>query len=513
MALTAEARATDGSPQQIRVVSPATLELVAEIPVTTDPELAAAAARARMAQPAWAALSFEDRGKALRRFRDVLLDRDEQFADVLTSETGKPRADAWTLELFSVCDAISFWAKNAEGFLRDERVSPHLLKNKTAYSTYAPVGLVGIIGPWNFPFVLTIGDALPALMAGNAVIIKPSEVTPRSALFGAEAWREAGLPADLLQVVPGFGATGAKLVDHVDMVLFTGSVATGRKVAVRAAERLIPCSLELGGKDPMIVLADANLERAASCAVWGGLVNSGQVCLSVERVYVEAPVYDRFVELCTEKVRNVRQGPSAESVDIGSMTFPPQLEKVERHVADAVARGAKVLVGGKRNPKYAGLYYEPTLLVDVNHEMEVMRDETFGPVIPIMKVANEEEAIRLANDSPYGLGASVFTADPARGRAVARRIEAGGICVNDAIVHFGVTDLPMGGVKESGIGRRHGAEGIRKFCTQKSVVVDRFGLKNEMTWFPSTPQKLSGMKRLMRLLYRSGWRKKLFRDS
>jgi len=510
MAFAAETLESTPARSMIVVTSPATLQKVAEIPVTTADELAAAEQRGRAAQRDWAKRSFSERARALYRFRDALLDDAERFADVLTSETGKPRADAYGVELIYVCDAISYWGKNAETFLRDERVWPHLLKNKAAYSTYAPVGLVGIIGPWNFPFVLTIGDALPALMAGNAVIIKPSEVTPGTAMFGAEVWRRAGLPADVLQVLPGYGDVGAKLVDRVDMILFTGSVATGRKVAVRAAERLIPCSLELGGKDPMIVLKDADLERAANACVWGGLVNSGQVCLSVERVYVEAPVYEPFVRLVEEKIKKVKQGPSAEAVDIGSMTFLPQLEKVERHVADAVAKGAKVLAGGRRSPAHSGLYYEPTLLTDVTHEMEVMRDETFGPVIPIMKVADEEEAIRLANDSPYGLGASVFTRDAEKGRAIARRIEAGGICVNDAIVHFAVTDLPMGGVKESGIGRRHAAEGIRKFCYQKSVVVDRFGLKSEFNWFPNTPGKLKGLKRVMNLLYRSGWRKRLF---
>jgi acyl-CoA reductase-like NAD-dependent aldehyde dehydrogenase len=510
MAFAPETLETVPARSMIVVTSPATLEKVTEIPAATADELAAAAARARVAQRAWAKLSFSERARALYRFRDALLDDAERFADVLTSETGKPRGDAYGVELIYVCDAISYWGKNAETFLRDERVWPHLLKNKAAYSTYSPVGLVGIIGPWNFPFVLTIGDALPALMAGDSVIIKPSEVTPGTAMFGAEIWRRAGLPADVLQVVPGYGDVGAKLVDQVDMILFTGSIATGRKVAVRAAERLIPCSLELGGKDPMIVLKDADLERAANACVWGGLVNSGQVCLSVERVYVEAPVYEPFVKLVNEKIKKVTQGPPAEAVDIGSMTFPPQLEKVERHVADAVAKGAKVLAGGRRSPAHPGLYYEPTLLTDVTHEMEVMRDETFGPVIPIMKVADEDEAIRLANDSPYGLGASVFTRDAAKGRAIARRIEAGGICVNDAIVHFAVTDIPMGGVKESGIGRRHAAEGIRKFCYQKSVVVDRFGLKSELNWFPNTAGKLNGLKRVMNLLYRSGWRKKLF---
>jgi acyl-CoA reductase-like NAD-dependent aldehyde dehydrogenase len=498
------------TPRTIEIVNPATLERVAVIAATSADELADAAERARVAQAEWAKLPFAERAAALRRFRDALLDADERFADVLTAETGKPRADAWAVELAYVCDVIGYWAKNGERYLADERVSPHLFKNKIAYTTYSPIGLVGIIGPWNFPFVLTIGEAVPALLAGNAVIIKPSEVTPRTALFGAEIWRAAGLPADLLQVVPGYGDVGAALIDHVDMICFTGSVATGRKVAMKAAEQLKPCTLELGGKDPMIVLADANLERAANACVWGGLVNSGQVCLSVERVYVEEPIYDRFVESVKEKMSAVRQGPPSIEADVGSMTFPPQLEKVERHVADAVAKGAKVLAGGKRRTGLPGLFYEPTLLVDVTHDMEVMRDETFGPVIPIMKVRDAEEAVRLANDSRYGLGASIFTRDVEKGRAIARRIEAGGICVNDCLVHFAVTDLPQGGLKESGIGHRHGKEGIRKYSLQKSVVVDRFGLKNEVNWFPSTAGKRRLFQRALRLLYRSGWRQKLF---
>jgi acyl-CoA reductase-like NAD-dependent aldehyde dehydrogenase len=507
----AEAAEVLGAERRVITVShPATLEKVAEIPVTTPEELAQVEARARAAQKGWSRLSFDDRARALVRYRDRLIDNAERFAEVLTSETGKPWGDAYGVELIYVCDAITYWAQNVEKFLADEHVTPHLLKNKSADSTFSPMGVVGFIGPWNFPFVLTIGDALPALAAGNAVIIKPSEVTPRSALFGAEIWREAGLPEDLLQVVPGFGDLGSKLIDHVDMICFTGSVATGRKVAVKAAEQLKPCSLELGGKDPMIVLRDANLERAANACVWGGLVNSGQVCISVERVYVEEPVYEPFVKLVEEKIRKVRQGRPKEGADIGSMTFPPQLEKVERHVRDAVAKGARLLAGGRRHPSLGGLFYEPTLLVDVNHDMEVMREETFGPVIPIMKVRDEEEAVRLANDSPYGLGAAVFTKDKEKGLAIARRIEAGGICVNDCIVQFAITDVPMGGLKESGLGRRHGADGIRKFCYQKTIVVDRFGLKSEFNWFPNTPRKLSMLKRVMKLLYRSGIRKKLF---
>jgi len=259
----------------------------------------------------------------------------------------------------------------------------------------------------------------------------------------------------------------------------------------------------------MIVLRDANLERAANACVYGGLVNAGQVCISVERVYVEEPVYDDFVRKVVDKVKRVRQGPpDAGVVEVGSMTFPPQIEKVERHVQDAVARGAKVLAGGKRRTDLPGLYFEPTVLVDVDHDMDVMRDETFGPVIPIMRVRDEEEAIRLANDSRYGLDASVWTRDLARGARVARRVQSGAVCVNDVLVNYAVTEVPMGGWKESGIGYRHGPGGIRKFCAQQSVVIDRFGMKSEINWWPMTPGKVKLFRRALNF-FGSGWRRKL----
>src|SRR5881396_2382829 len=431
----------------IPVTNPATGARLAEYPVADREAVAVAVARAREAQARWAALGFAERGKILRRARDRFVDEKDRICDVVSGETGKPRHDVITNELLFLCDAIGFWSKRAGKYLADEPARPHLLKNKRVYVSYTPHGVVGIIGPWNFPFNLTIGEVIPALMAGNAVVIKPSEVTPGSA--------------------------------------------------------------ELGGKDPMIVLGDADLERASSACVYGGLVNAGQVCISVERVYVEAPVYDAFVGKVVDKVRRVRQGPpDAGVVEVGSMTFPPQIEKVERHVQDAVARGAKVLAGGKRRTDLPGLYFEPTVLVDVDHDMDVMRDETFGPVIPIMRVRDEEEAIRLANDSRYGLDASVWTRDLARGARVARRVQSGAVCVNDVLVNYAVTEVPMGGWKESGIGYRHGPGGIRKFCAQQSVVIDRFGMRSEINWWPMTPGKVKLFRRALNF-FGSGWRRKL----
>jgi len=492
----------------ITVVNPATLEKITDVPVTDAAGVHAAIRQARVAQQQWGSLSFADRGLALKRYRDVIVDNKERIAGVIASETGRPRGDVYPSELLQLCDAIGYWAKRAPKFLADDTIQPHLLKNKRVYVTYHAIGVVGIIGPWNFPFLLTIGEAIPGLMAGCAVIIKPSEVTPLSAMIGAELADAAGLPRGLLQVIPGYGETGGVLVDYADMICFTGSVETGKKVAERAAKRLIPVTLELGGKDPMVVLRDANLERAASGCVWGALFNAGQVCMSVERVYVEEPIYDDFVQRVTDKVKHLRQGLPDQLVEMGSMTFPPQLQKVEQHVADAVRKGAKVLTGGRRNPNLPGLYYEPTVLTDVTHDMTIMTDETFGPVIPIMKVRDAEEAIRLANDSRYGLTASVWTKDDVKARVVSRRIEAGSVCVNDCLVNFAVTEAPMGGIKESGIGVRHGAQGIRKFCRQQTVVIDRFGSNKEINWYPTSKRKAALFRRALNF-YRSGFWNKL----
>jgi acyl-CoA reductase-like NAD-dependent aldehyde dehydrogenase len=499
-----------GIEPSIRVKSPATGAPLADYPVADRAAVAAAVARARESQESWAALGFAERARILRRVRDRFVDAKDRICEVVSAETGKPRHDVVTNELLFLCDAVGFWGRRAARYLADERARPHLLKNKRVYVSYHPYPVVGIIGPWNFPFNLTIGEAIPALMAGAAVVIKPSEVTPGSALVGAELAAAAGLPAGLLQVVTGYGETGQHLIDLADMICFTGSTTTGRKVAARCGEQLKPCSLELGGKDPMIVLGDADLERASNACVYGGLVNAGQVCISVERVYVEERVYDAFVQKVVDKVRHVRQGPpDAGLVEVGSMTFPPQIDKVERHVRDAVAQGARVLVGGKRRADLPGLFFEPTVLVDVRHDMEVMREETFGPVIPIMRVRDEDEAVRLANDSRYGLDASVWSKDAARGARVARRVQSGAVCVNDVMVNFAVTEVPMGGWKESGLGHRHGPGGIRKFCAQQTVVIDRFGTRSEVNWWPITAGKVKLFRRALNL-FGSGWRRKLF---
>lgn len=497
--------------QTIQVRNPATLEPITELTMASPADVAEAVGRARKAQAIWRAKSFDARAEFLYRFRDLLIDDQERLADILTSESGKPRGEVFGNELFYLCDVVGFWAKNAGKFLEPEKIRPHLLmfKTKKVISEHHPMGVIGIISPWNFPLVLTAGDAMPALMAGNAVVIKPSELTPLTALFVVELAQKAGFPESLLQVVIGAAETGEALIDHVDMIAFTGSVEVGKQVMRRAADRLIPVSLELGGKDPMIILKDADLERAANACVWGALMNSGQVCTSIERVYVEEPVYQTFVDKVVQKVQSLRQGPSNEEVDLGSMTSPEQFQKVSTQVSEALTQGARALTGGQANPKFSGLYYEPTVLVDVNHDMSIMREETFGPVLPIMKVRDGEEALRLANDSRYGLDACIFTRDKEKARQMSEKLLAGTVCINDGLVNYIIPDTSMGGVKESGFSRRHGVEGIRKYCYQKSIVIDRFGMKSDFPWFPASEKKTTQMRRLISLFWRSGWRNKI----
>jgi len=499
-----------GAAARIAVENPATGETIGTVPSLAPDEIAELARRAREAQPAWAALSFEDRGRVLYRAQKWMVDNIERIIDVVTSESGKTHEDAQLADYGYTVGALGFWAKEAEGYLADERVpswNNPVVAGKRLIIRYAPIGLVGVIGPWNYPIANSFGDCIPALAAGNSVILKPSEVTPLSSLLMAEMMHECGLPDGVFQVATGDGRTGAALIDHVDVLMFTGSTKTGRTVMKAAAERLIPCYLELGGKDPMIVCADADLERAANAAAFYSMNNGGQVCISVERVYVEEPVYDQFVAKVTDNVRALRQGAPAGigSVDVGAVTFPPQIETVEDHVQDAVQKGARVLVGGHRRPG-AGRFYEPTVLVDVDHSMKIMSEETFGPTLPIMKVPDAEEALRLANDTTYGLQASVWTRNVERGEALARRVEAGVVCVNDAQVNYSALNLPMGGWKSSGLGTRHGATGIRKYTKTQSLLVTRLAPKRDLHMFPYSRRRTKALRRLLKFLYGRGKR-------
>jgi acyl-CoA reductase-like NAD-dependent aldehyde dehydrogenase len=509
MATTTEQKTDGKAPTEDSIVveNPATGEAIATLPACTLGQLTEMAKRARRAQPGWQALGYGGRAKVLRRMQKWVLDNSDRFLDTLVSETGKTREDAALAELGYAASAFGFWAKNAPKYLADERVKPSspFLIGRRVYVRYEPVGVVGVIGPWNYPFTNGVGDSIPALAAGNAVIVKPSSVTPLTSLLIEEGFRACGIPDDVFQVVVARGPLGSELIDLVDMVMFTGSTEVGKEIMARAAKTLTPVSLELGGKDPMIVLADADLERAANAALFWSMQNAGQTCISVERVYVEAPIYDQFTARVAEKARALRQGvPSGfGSVDVGSFINPPQVEIVEAHVKDAVDKGARVLAGGHRGTG-TGTFFEPTVLADVDHTMDCMRDETFGPTLPIMKVADAEEAVRLANDSLYGLQASVYTKDLAKGEAVARRIQAGAVVVNDSNANYLALEAPMGGWKTSGLGVRHGAEGIRKYCRRQTILLTRFAPKKDLYMFPYRKGTSTLLVRLLKLLYGRG---------
>jgi acyl-CoA reductase-like NAD-dependent aldehyde dehydrogenase len=460
--------------------------VIRQVPVDSPERVAEVTARVRAAQPEWEAIGFEGRYGWLGKLRDWMFDNLDPLADLMQAETGKVRADA-EIEAPFICDAINFWGRRAAGYLADETPGSHtpLFKAKKLRITYHPYPVVGVISPWNFPLILAYDDAVPALMAGAAGVIKPSEVTPLVAMEVARGWKEIGAP-DVLEVVNGTAETGGALIDAVDYLQFTGSERTGKAVMKRAADTLTPVSLELGGKDPMIVLRDANIDRAVNAAAFGGLANTGQICMAIERVYVEEAVYDEFVDKLAERVRRLRQGADDDSFsqDLGAMTFPPQLEIVSDQVEDARAKGARIVTGGRRKDG-PGDFYEPTVVANADHTMKVMVDETFGPVLGVMKVRDADEAVRLANDSRYGLSASVMSRDTRRAEEIARRLEVGAANVDDVLTNYFLQNLPMGGWKRSGVGSRHGAYGIKRFCRTEAIVSPRFPRgKRDPLWFP-----------------------------
>jgi acyl-CoA reductase-like NAD-dependent aldehyde dehydrogenase len=473
--------------ERIDVLNPANGEVAGAIDAATPEQVAETVARVRANQAEWEALGNQGRYKWLGQLRDWLFDNQDRVVATMQAETGKVRFEAANESPY-LADLINFYGTRAEKFIGEETVRAHspLLASRKLRVQYRPHPVVGVISPWNFPLVLAMGDAIPALQAGAAVVVKPSEFTPLGLDEVVRAWKqEIGAP-DVFDCVHGTGEVGANLIDHVDFIQFTGSDRTGRKVMARAAETLTPVSLELGGKDPMIVLADADLDRAANAAAWGGMFNSGQTCMSVERIYVEEPVYDEFVAKLTKEVGGLRQGPDEKGgdADVGAMTSPNQTAVVEEHVDEALASGARAVTGGKR-VEGPGQYFEPTVLVDVDHSMKVMRDETFGPVVGVMKVRDSEEALRLANDTRYGLCGSVFGSRE-RAEGIARRVECGAVNVNDVLINYFAMDVPMGGWKESGIGFRHGEYGIKKYTRPESIVTTRLAGKREPNWYPYT---------------------------
>ncbi len=498
-----EAVDSAGPRRRLRALSPATLEPIGEFDCASPEDVRAAVERARKAQHGWSELSFAERGHYLRRLLKQMVARQDEIVDLVVKETGKARSEAIAMEVFSPCDALSYYAKRAERFLRPEKRRLHgvMSLTKKLRIVYKPLGVVGLITPWNGPVVLSVTPLAQALMAGNAVVHKPSEVTPFSAMLVKQMTEDAGFPPDLYQVLQGDGETGAALLQAgVDKVSFTGSVATGRKVAVACAEQLIPCTLELGGKDAMIVCKDADVDRAAQGAVIGSCMNTGHYCCGTERIYVVEDVYDEFVEKVVKGAGALRQGDSGE-FDVGAVFWDKQLAIIESHMEDARAKGANVRVGGRRNPDLEGLYYEPTVVTEVTHEMELMQRETFGPIVAIMKVRDEDEALRLANDSDYGLNGNVWTRDTEHGFELAARMQTGGACVNDMAITYGLPEAPFGGVKSSGLGQVNGPTGLRGYCHAMPISADRKGRGKIQGAYPYTEKANKGMQKFIRFLW------------
>ena len=469
-------------------VDPSTGEEIGRVPLLDAAGVAAAVARARAAQTAWARLSYNDRARFILRAREIVLEQVDDIANLISRETGKPVTEAIAMEIVPTLDLMHYFAANAKQILKRKRVGlgQYNYMARTSYLVYKPFGVVGIISPWTFPWATPLDEVVMALMAGNAVVVKPSELTPLTELRIADVFKQAQLPDGLLEIVTGDGSTGAALVEAgVNKIMFTGSVNTGKRVAEAAAKHLTPVVLELGGKDPMIVFEDANLENAARAAIWGAFCNSGQACASIERCYVHESVAAKFVDLVVKETKLLKQDkPSTGDIDVGAMTNQEQLEIVEDHVSDAVAQGAELRAGGHRLNVSEGWFHEPTVVTGVNHSMKLMRDETFGPVLPIMTFRTDEEAVRLANDSIYGLTASVFTGDLARGKRIAEQVDAGTVMINEVVYTHAVAQTPWGGVKQSGYGRTHGSLGLLELVSAQHIHVNAMPGLADVWWFP-----------------------------
>jgi succinate-semialdehyde dehydrogenase/glutarate-semialdehyde dehydrogenase len=501
-----EGRELERPTNTVRTYAPASGELLAELPVTTDEEVRRVVARARKAQAAWAVLPVEERTTRVLRLRDALAERAEDLVEVVSRECGKPRHEALVHEVTTLLDLCGWVCKHAPAALAPERVNLHLMKHRASEVQYVPRGVIGVVSPWNFPLIIPMGTVIEALVAGNACVVKPSEVTPLVMLEVKKIYDSTGLPEDLFAVVVGYGATGQALIDAgIDYCVFTGAVETGRRVAAACGQRLVPCTMELGGKAPLIACEDCDLERTARAVVFGGFANSGQVCISVERVYAHTRVYEPLLERVRALVGELRQGnPAQDYVDLGAIIFPKQIDVARRHVQDALQKGARLVCGGRSVPG-AGQFFEATVLADCDHTMSVMREEIFGPVVPFMRVSSDDEAVALANDSHLGLNAYVFTRDRARARRLAERIEAGSVVVNDVLSNYAAIETPFGGIKQSGFGRVHGLEAIRDMCHRKHLSFDRVPPPaRDPFWYPYTAQSFHWLQRGMRLLFGGG---------
>lgn len=468
-------------------IDPATGEVLAHFGKTPSSLLAEIVSLARAAHVPWAKLGVQDRCAKLRRLCEVMLASRNELADAVVRESGKPRVEALFADLFVALDSAEYWSKNAASALRTQSVPHHstAAKAKRGYLAYDPLGVIAIISSWNYPLAIPLSQIIPAVAAGNAVVCKISDFTPQCGALIEKLFIDAGFPENLLTVVQGGGEVGQALIDAApDKVLFTGSVATGRRVAEACARKLIPSVLELGGKDAMLVLADADLEMASSAAVWGSFTNCGQVCLSVERLFVEQSISDSFAARCVDKTGKLRLGPGSDpSSDVGPLIRPQHVQRMSELIHDAVSRGAKLLCGGHALPELGPSFFQPTVLAGVDSSMKLFQEETFGPILAMQTVRDAEEALARANDSPFALAASVWTGDRRRGEGIARRLRAGAVMVNDAISYFGIAEAPHGGCGASGWGRTHGKAGLLEMVQTKYIDVDRLPRSEKPWWY------------------------------
>jgi acyl-CoA reductase-like NAD-dependent aldehyde dehydrogenase len=494
-------------------VDAASGQVVAQILATLPENVPHLMARAREAQKSWAARSIRERCGYLRKIRDAIYEFRDEVTNAISLETGKPHVEAVFAELILALDSADFLAREAPEWLRPERVAHHniAVKAKSGSIYFQPFGVLAIISPWNYPFSIPMAQILPALVAGNSVLLKPSDLTPRVGELIGKIIAAAGVPVGLVQVLQGEGAVGSAIIEaNPDKVFFTGSVATGKKIAESCARRLIPTSLELGGKDAMIVLADADIEIASSAAVWGGFMNCGQTCISVQRIYVEEAIAQQFIASCVEKTRKLRLGPpSDKDAEIGPMIRPAQLEKVEAQLRDAVARGAQIACGGNRRSDLGPTFLEPAVVTNVDHSTPLMREETFGPVIAICAVKSADEAVALANDSDFALSASVWTGDAAKGRELALRIRAGSVMVNDVASYYGISEAPHGGSRSSGWGRSHSRFGLLEIVQVKYVDVDLLPGTRKSWWFGYNESLAVAADRFVDFLFAPRWTRRM----